>query len=404
MRHLFHTALAAMFLFVPAVAAQQAGVGGDGLPAVPVEAEAEDIETALWLMATELDTPLAYRAYLDRFPDGRFASLARALIDRQENGAAPDQADVQADDAAPRPETAADRDVALWQETREADTVRAYRRYLTRFPGGQFADAAEARLARLEAERRDRQAWVRAAERNTAAQYRAYLAEFPDGAQVERARNRLRNLDRQAWSAAREAGTVAAFNSYLRDFPDGGFADRARRQLQQRRDAEAWTSARRTNTPAAYRNYLSAFPDGRQVEAARTRLRRLEDNAAWAAARRANTVASYRSYLSQFPDGARVQVAQRRIQNLQTPPPRPARVSVPQRQENALRLTRNDRARIQRHLATRGFRTGPIDGIFGRQSRAAIRAYQRSRSLRVTGFVDRATFQRMRREGLPVRR
>jgi peptidoglycan hydrolase-like protein with peptidoglycan-binding domain len=43
---------------------------------------------------------------------------------------------------------------------------------------------------------------------------------------------------------------------------------------------------------------------------------------------------------------------------------------------------------VQIALAKRGYYHGPIDGDVGPGSRAAIRAYQADRRLRVTGRID----------------
>jgi peptidoglycan hydrolase-like protein with peptidoglycan-binding domain len=45
-------------------------------------------------------------------------------------------------------------------------------------------------------------------------------------------------------------------------------------------------------------------------------------------------------------------------------------------------------ARVQQRLAAEGYYRGAIDGIVGAGTRAAIRAYQRDRGLRVTGRID----------------
>ena len=44
---------------------------------------------------------------------------------------------------------------------------------------------------------------------------------------------------------------------------------------------------------------------------------------------------------------------------------------------------------VQRELASLGFYAGPIDGIIGPATRAAIRRYQAKHGLPVTGFIDR---------------
>ena len=56
--------------------------------------------------------------------------------------------------------------------------------------------------------------------------------------------------------------------------------------------------------------------------------------------------------------------------------------------ESALALTRAQRVSVQRGLAELGFEVGPLDGIFGRRTRAAIGRWQASTGNPVTGFLD----------------
>ena len=56
--------------------------------------------------------------------------------------------------------------------------------------------------------------------------------------------------------------------------------------------------------------------------------------------------------------------------------------------ESALDLTRVQRVTVQRGLALLGFEVGPLDGIFGRRTRAAIRRWQASSADPVTGYLD----------------
>lgn len=49
-------------------------------------------------------------------------------------------------------------------------------------------------------------------------------------------------------------------------------------------------------------------------------------------------------------------------------------------------LTLAERKELQQRLRDRGLDTGPVDGIIGRQSRAAIRSYQRTRGLPEDGY------------------
>ena len=60
----------------------------------------------------------------------------------------------------------------------------------------------------------------------------------------------------------------------------------------------------------------------------------------------------------------------------------------PEETERALTLTPIQRATIQRGLAVLGFDVGPLDGIFGRRTRAAIIGWQTSTGTAATGWLD----------------
>lgn len=88
-------------------------------------------------------------------------------------------------------------DRAYWRDTGRNGDEAGLRAYLKRYPDGQFADIANARLGEIEEARR-----------------------------AETARE-----EREAWDGARDANTVAAYRQFLQTYPDSGFADAARDQL-----------------------------------------------------------------------------------------------------------------------------------------------------------------------------
>ncbi|MFN3936457.1 MAG: peptidoglycan-binding protein [Gemmobacter sp.] len=91
-------------------------------------------------------------------------------------------------------------DRAFWQETGAAGDEAGLRAYLRRYPDGLFAEVARERLAVFEAAareaaaERDRAAWGRAEAANTVAAYRAYLSDFPRGAFAGEAQERIAAL------------------------------------------------------------------------------------------------------------------------------------------------------------------------------------------------------------------
>lgn len=104
------------------------------------------------------------------------------------------------------------------------------------------------------------------------------------------------------------------------------------------------------------------------------------DRQAWDSARTADTEDSYRAYLAQYPNGLNAQEARQRIDALR---------SSPERIEQDLNLSRDERRAIQRDLTTLGFNTRGIDGLFGPGTRGAIAAWQVQTSFPETGFLTR---------------
>ncbi|MCC5992089.1 MAG: peptidoglycan-binding protein [Rhodobacteraceae bacterium] len=105
------------------------------------------------------------------------------------------------------------------------------------------------------------------------------------------------------------------------------------------------------------------------------------DRQAWAAAQAENTEDAYRAYLSAFPNGLNAQAARNAIAELR---------NTPERIEDRLDLTRDERRAIQRDLVTLGYNTRGIDGIFGPGTRSAIRGWQEQSGLEATSFLTRA--------------
>lgn len=104
------------------------------------------------------------------------------------------------------------------------------------------------------------------------------------------------------------------------------------------------------------------------------------DRAAWAEALATATEAAFESYLDAFPNGLNAQDARTRLAAIR---------SSPERVEEALQLTRDERRAIQRDLTTLGFSTRGIDGLFGPASRGAIRSWQTAQGLAPSGFLTR---------------
>jgi adenylate cyclase len=96
------------------------------------------IELVFWDSIKDSLRSADYEAYLEQYPDGNFAALARARL-----------AEVLESTGTPR--DAADREVelAFWDSVRELDNAESLQAYLDKYPSGEFVALAEIRLKEL---------------------------------------------------------------------------------------------------------------------------------------------------------------------------------------------------------------------------------------------------------------
>ncbi len=119
--------------------------------------------------------------------------------------------------------------------------------------------------------------------------------------------------------------------------------------------------------------YLPFLPDGHAPA-------RDGDDRAFAHAQAQGTEDALRRYLEDFPAGAHAEAARAALAALEM---------TPERVEEALAFSRDERRAIQRELTLLGFDPRGIDGIFGPATRAALTAWQRHNAHDATGFLTR---------------
>src|SRR5450432_4070458 len=77
-----------------------------------------------------------------------------------------------------------------WEKTRAANTTEAYELFLKKYPSGEFAPQAQARVKELYEERD----WQKARDTDTLDAYQAFLKQHPEGKWTEEARIRVENF------------------------------------------------------------------------------------------------------------------------------------------------------------------------------------------------------------------
>ena len=181
--------------------------------------------------------------------------------------------------------------------------------------------------------------------------------------------------------------------------------DRLRQEELERLDAAYWRETGRDGGEADLRAYLKRYPDGLFSDIARDRLQVFDEGRrdsgaiaeanAWDLAVETDTEAGYDYFLGNYPDGVFAESAEDRLEDL-----RQARENsdiIKDARDEERRVVANPITRIlvEQRLRALGLRPGSVDGNFNDDTRTAVRRFQRSAGLPVTGYVTRATLVRL---------
>lgn len=342
------------------------------------------------------------------------------------------RADEVTEPAAPEPPAAAapDSDAAqqraddlAWRLAQDEDSAEGYRSYLEDFPDGQHARAARQRLTAIEAEpfyqaRRNEERLDLSRDERRGIQRDLSILGFDtrgvDGIFGPGSRGAIKGW--QADEGVEATGYLTAQQVARIDQQAAARAAELEREAEARRaeleeqDRLYWADMQGRGDEASVRAYLERFPDGLFVDEAREALRRIEeqraaraaesDRQAWAEAEAGGTVAAYRAYLERFPGGAFSAEAESRVRRLEGESARAGAVAEAREEENAMNLNAVARRLAEARLAQIGLDTGRVDGRFDEDTRRALRRYQETRGLRVSGFLDEQTVVRLLADGV----
>jgi peptidoglycan hydrolase-like protein with peptidoglycan-binding domain len=333
-------------VFMPA----QRDVAIDTTDVPPVSDTAS--ENALWDGARALDTVDAYRNYLRRYPAGRHAGQAEALI--AEIISEPNRAARLAEDA-----LSLSRD-----QRREVQRSLSLLGYNTRGIDGIFGPGSRGAVTNWQQQNGYSQTSYLTAEQisRLGAQASRRAAELE--AEAERKRLEEARLDRTYWDETGAKGDEPGYRAYLGRYPDGIFAEVAADRLA-------------------------------LIEEDKRRAAEAEDRAAWDTARVADTLLGYQDYLRSYPSGVFKAEADARIAALTQANAESSAIALAADQEQQLGLTPFTARVVETRLEQLGFNPGEIDGTFDDATRRALRRYQRSRDIPVTGYVNEATLVRL---------
>ncbi len=185
------------------VASVTEGADDDEGPALPTSSiDGAELELAVWDSIKDSESVAEFELFLERYPDGPFADLAKSR--RDAIGSA--QAASRPDEPRQENEVLAV-ELAYWEAAKDSNSAAELGAYLERYPNGEFIALANARLKALEdgagAEPAEEPEpvevelsfWETVKDSRNPEMLEAYLAKYPEGSFIELAEIKLAELE-----------------------------------------------------------------------------------------------------------------------------------------------------------------------------------------------------------------
>lgn len=316
-------------------------------PTGPSEADL-NAEAAQWDRTTAADTAEAYRAYIARFPQGRFVDEAEAQIEAIL--AEPNRAARLAEEALGLNRS----------DRRSVQSQLTLLNYNTRGVDGIFGPGSRGAITNWQQSNGFPQTSYLTRDQINLLDAQAARRQAEIDAEEARARAQAEALDRSYWAETGGVGDEPGFRAYLARYPEGLFANIAKARL-------------------------ATIEDARRAEA------EAADRAAWSIADSQDTVIGYQDYLAAYPNGVFSGQALARITALSEPQISNGQINRARQEEANLRLTGVRAQLLELRLRDLGHNPGRLDGVVDDNTRRAIAAYQDANGLTPTGYVDQAT-------------
>ncbi|GAB2175097.1 hypothetical protein DLREEDagr8_06550 [Dongia sp. agr-C8] len=266
------------------------------MPFVTAGVDPKTIELTFWEAIKDSKSPDDFEAYLEKYPAGDFAGLAKLRV--KQLGAkpvAPAAAETVAAQPANRsPDLAADIELTYWNSVKDAAEMEGYEAYLKKYPNGHFVDLAEAKMAELEK--------LAKAEAAAAAVPAPELAPPPPPAPLKIQEMDETFVTRQSANVRAEPGTDA-------------------KVIVRLKEDEAVAVTGKVEGKDWYRARLDAGVG--YISASLLQPADADAIAAWQAAKKAATVAAVGDFIKQHPGSAFDAKAKKLLASLQPPAPQP---------------------------------------------------------------------------------
>ncbi|WP_428546112.1 peptidoglycan-binding protein [Profundibacter sp.] len=316
------------------------------------------------------------------------------------------------------PDQPQDAEYLYLEAVREIGTVSALESYLNRYPNGRYAGDVRREISDLRAQP-ELQAKADEANLKLTREQRRQIQRnlsilgfnphgidglFGRGSRAAiGAWQKSRGIDGYGYLTGNQISALqAAADVRSRELEEEA---RKRQEEQDRLDASYWRRTGRDGTEDGLRAYLKRYPDGLYSDIAHQRLERYDDERRaeaaaaerdyWDDVRAEGTVGAYKRYLRDYPRGVFAADAKEKLAELQGDTQNAELIRRAKAEEARVAGNGIVRLLVEQKLQELGLKPGRIDGRFDDKTRRAVRKFQRTRKIPVTGYVTQKTIVRL---------
>ena len=168
-------------------------------------AERQRMEKSNYEKACQKNTLAAYNEYLSMYPKGKYVQDVRKRVTEIERK----------------------NEQELYDYAAKVETAQAYEAYLKKYPNGQFAQEARGRLE-------DMELWKKAKSANTIAAYRNYLSTSKNKSFAQLANDAITDLEsKDAWNAIKQSSSKSVIENFIQKYPKSSCLPEANKRLNE---------------------------------------------------------------------------------------------------------------------------------------------------------------------------
>jgi hypothetical protein len=231
-----------------------------------------------WKVLQNTNSAVELRAFLDDFADSKLTKLVRERLVELE--------------------------ARSWVDLPKPVTNEAIDGFLTQFPDGAHAAAAQILRVELQAEAE----WLAIKKTSDPKILRKYLINYGKSKAGQHARDRLTEIEAGTWAALPSPLTIEALDAFETLFPNGANAEVARKLRKELHAEREWQVIKLVTDPKRVQKFVSDFGEYKVAQSARDRLIQLEASA-WTRVSFAPTLGAIDDFLAADPAGGRTQAA-----------------------------------------------------------------------------------------------